>query len=155
MPCGPRSFKAPPWPPSQAACWSLCCGEESPSRWPFAGSAGPDKAFQIKQIQCINDALGAPARCIIKAVLTKLHCAAAVGILLIVLVIFVFPAVDLPATALRAQQASMLLVVSIALCARLPFMRNRIIPVRQTSTHYSADSASISGPSSLTGVLLC
>ncbi|MGH9551467.1 MAG: hypothetical protein ACRD3W_18925 [Terriglobales bacterium] len=87
--------------------------------------------------------------------LTKLHFAAAVGVLLVLLVIFVCPAVDLPATALRAQQASMLLLVTIALCARCPFMRNWVTPVRQTFTHYLVDSASISGPSSLTGVLLC
>ena len=87
--------------------------------------------------------------------LTKLHCAGAVCVLLVVLVIFGDPAVDLPATALRAQQASVLLLVTIALCVRCPFMRAWITPVRQTFTHYLTDSASISGPSSLTGVLLC
>ncbi len=90
-----------------------------------------------------------------KAVLTKLHCAAALGILLVVLVTFVCPAVDLPATALRAQQASMLLLLSIALWAQRSFMRTWVTPVRQISTNCLAGSASISGPSSLTGVLLC
>ncbi len=103
----------------------------------------------------MNDALGAPARCIIRVVLTKIHFAAAVGVLLVLLVIFVCPAVDLPATALRAQQASMLLLVTIALCARCPFMRTRVTPAPQTFTHNQVDSASISGPSSLTAVLLC
>ncbi|MGC2185763.1 MAG: hypothetical protein WA637_21020 [Terriglobales bacterium] len=87
--------------------------------------------------------------------LSKIHFAAAVGILLVLLVIFVCPAVDLPATALRAQQASMLLLLSIALWARFPFMRAWAVPVRQPITHYLAVSASVSGPSSLAGVLLC
>jgi hypothetical protein len=91
-----------------------------------------------------------------KAVLTKLHCAAALGILLVVLVTFVCPAVDLPATALRAQQASMLLLLrSITLWAQSSFMRTWVIPVWQISTNYLAGSTSKSGPSSLTGVLLC
>ena len=85
----------------------------------------------------------------------KLHVAAAVGLLLAVLFIFVCPAVNLPATALRAQQASVMLLLTIALCARYPYRRIWVGPVRQTFTHYLADSASISGPSSLTGVLLC
>jgi hypothetical protein len=88
-------------------------------------------------------------------VIPKFHIAAAAGTLLVVLLIFVCPAVDLPATALRAQQASMLLLLTIALCARYPFNRTWVAPVRQTFTRYLADSASISGPSSLTGVLLC
>ncbi|MGZ4733609.1 MAG: hypothetical protein ACXVZH_15865 [Terriglobales bacterium] len=87
--------------------------------------------------------------------ISKFHIAAAVGTLLVVLLICFCPAVDLPATPLRAQQASMLLLLTIALCAQYLFMRTWVAPVRQTFTHYLADSASVSGPSSLTGVLLC
>ncbi|MGH9544406.1 MAG: hypothetical protein ACRD23_04245 [Terriglobales bacterium] len=87
--------------------------------------------------------------------LTKLHVAAAVGLLLVLLAIFVCPAVDLPATALRSQQASMVLLLTMALCARCQQMRAWVAPVPQTSTYNLARSASVSTPSSLTGVLLC
>jgi len=87
--------------------------------------------------------------------ISKFHIAAAVGTLLVVLLIFVCPAANLPAAALRAQQASLLLLLSMALCARYPFTRTYVAPVSQSRIHYLAKSVSESGPSSLTGVLLC
>lgn len=89
------------------------------------------------------------------SVLYKLQVAITLALLLAVLVVFVSPVASLPGTALRSQQAAMLVILSIALTAQRVLLRFLPILAQSLTTSPSAPLALLSSPSTLTCVLLC
>jgi hypothetical protein len=75
-------------------------------------------------------------------------------LLLAVLVVFVSPVADLPGTALRAQQAATLIILSIAVAAHCVLLQF-LIPVHRLVIGVFAPVAPLSSPSTATSVLLC
>lgn len=89
------------------------------------------------------------------SVIYKLHLVITLALLLAVLVVFVSPVADLPSTALRSQQAALLVILSIALAAHRVLLRFLPTLAQQLTTSPSAPLAPLSSPSMLTCVLLC
>jgi hypothetical protein len=84
-----------------------------------------------------------------------LQIAAIFVLMAIVLAVFVSPAVDLPQTALRAQQLAMLLVISMILAACQILTRDAALITPHSFPEGMAFSPLFSGLGRLTTVLLC
>jgi hypothetical protein len=85
----------------------------------------------------------------------SLHLIVTLVLLVAVLVVFVSPVAALPGTALRAQQAAMVIFLSIALAAHRILVRFFSAPLHSIVASVPAPAAPLSSPSILTCVLLC